>query len=545
MSFDQQKPTGERPEEDDRFSAFDQPVRPDEAKAKKAGRFSRRTLTLLLTSGVAVVMALVVVLVMLLLPQEAMLSSGGTPESSAISATTYTLYNNSAIDPKAPVASLDMGGSYTIRYNKQDACYVITGYEDLALSQNIDSLIDAAILLKASDKVAQVDSLANFGLDEPIGSATVHYTDGSSVVLHFGDKAPSGNGYYVRLADSQDVYVVDTETAEYFLAPAWWYISTTLLSPPALRDGDENGTALLRSLTLTGRNHPTTFSLRRTTANDKKELTYFKYMTTKPYERGVTDAVGDYLFSFNALYAEKAAILHPTAAELEKYGFNDPYAVAKITLAVESASEVQNSVTGEKESVDIVYNNTEYTLTVGCLDADGNYVVMVDGINVIFLVEQAELRDIVERKHENSTIPLLFIKDITEISRVEMTDNGQKNVFTLTHHPNAEESDNMLTVQIGSKVYDTADFRDLYTMMTGLTRHSLPDTKPTGQPEVTLALYDLEGKEYFSASIYESTGTLSPCRSSDGELFTLKTSTVTALRTQLNNYLNGIAVPDT
>lgn len=93
----------------------------------------------------------------------------------------------------------------------------------------------------------------------------------------------------------------------------------------------------------------------------------------------MTDSVGDTMYGFTSLYAERAAFLHPTAEQRQKYGFNDPYTVAKVTLAVESTSENKNSSTGETESTPIVYNNTTYTITVGCIDTDGNYVVMVDG----------------------------------------------------------------------------------------------------------------------------------------------------------------------
>lgn len=550
MSQDEFKPSPEgtpspKMQEEDRFSAFDQPTRPDEVKRKKSTRLHPRTRNLLLALVAAVVLAGLLLLVTLLPQQTAVSSvdSGSTAET-----VTHTLYDKTGSAERNPVASVTIAnatGEYNIRYDNQSAGYVLTNYEDLPLSQNVDSLVEASTVLNASSKILNVTDMADYGLDKPDSTVTLRYTDGTANTLLLGNKTPSETGYYVRLADSQEVYVITAETANHFFAANWWYVSTTLVSPPSVREDDNNGSALLRKLTLTGKNHPQELSLRRVSSDDITELQYFKYVTTKPFLRGVSDSVGDALFAVSGIYAERAAILHPTAAQLEKYGFNDPYTVAKIQMGVESVSETTNSTTGEEENVSIVYNNTDYTITVGCMDTDENYLVMVDGINAIYIVKQDSLKEIVERQHENTTSSQLFLKNITDVSHVEVTLEGKKYDFRLSHHPGETENAKKLTVRVDEKVYDTEDFRDLYTLMVDIHRYQLLDKAPTGTPNLKLAVYDLEDKLHFSAAFYDGTGSLSDCRTSDGEIFSVRESDIAKLITQLNNYLSGERVPNT
>lgn len=531
--------------QDERFSAFDLPTRPDEtAGAPKKGHLSKRVRSLLIAVAAMVLLALALVLITLL-PHGSAPVSSSEPTSEATQ--TYPLYDKTAADAQHPVTSVEVknsNGSYTIEYSDKTAGYILRGYDDIPLSKNATSLVEACTVLNGKTRISTVESLKDFGLEEAASTATIHYADGTTGTLLLGNEAPSGDGYYACLADSSEVYIIDTDTASYFIAADWWYVSTTLMTAPTVRDDDTNGVSLLRSLSLTGKRHTQPLSLRRVTDDDEQEYSYFKYVTTQPYFRGVTDSVGDTMYGFTSLYAERAAILHPTAEQRQKYGFNDPYTVAKVTLAVESTSENKNSSTGETESTPIVYNNTTYTITVGCIDTDGNYVVMVDGIDVIYIVTQSSLKELVERQNDNTTSSLLFLKDITTVGQVDFSLNGEKHTFTLTHNEGAEDSDSKLTVQSGGKTYPTSDFRKLYSITMGLERYKTADNTPTGTPDLSIAVYALDGRQAFAADFYNTSGSLSTVRTSDGEFFCVKVSTITKLMTQLNNYLNGDPVLD-
>ena len=150
---------------------------------------------------------------------------------------------------------------------------------------------------------------------------------------------------------------------------------------------------------------------------------YFNYIISSPYKRGLQEQVVTSLSSLTTLSASQGMVLHPTKADLTTYGFNDPLMVAELTLSVESVLETDNSSnaseTDDKQTT-IYYGSTDYKITIGSTTEDGDYLVMIDGINAIYLVPYASLSPIAERTYENSVSSLLFLTDITQLGRVSI-----------------------------------------------------------------------------------------------------------------------------
>ena len=66
--------------------------------------------------------------------------------------------------------------------------------------------------------------LSEYGFDHPIMTLTVALQSGKSINVDVGGKTPDGKAYYIRLAQSRDVYTVDYT----------WYdvLSRLVLDPP-------------------------------------------------------------------------------------------------------------------------------------------------------------------------------------------------------------------------------------------------------------------------------------------------------------------------
>lgn len=73
----------------------------------------------------------------------------------------------------------------------------------------------------------------------------VTYHDDSTAVLEVGDEDPLGEGVYFRLQGEPAVYLVDQEFADTVFQDPVYYISTTLISAPSVRDDDTGGEAIL------------------------------------------------------------------------------------------------------------------------------------------------------------------------------------------------------------------------------------------------------------------------------------------------------------
>lgn len=550
-------------DDDDPFAAFAEVQRPEDrrkAKSKKGDKKPNKRLRTLLFAAGAVVLLIAILLLVLFLPQ-----GGDDPNSSdtpSSDVSSYTVYdkapkkddndssNSSDTDVVQKIEVKNTHGTYKLI--RKDKALVLDGYTDLTLSDTaVSGVADAATTLKATDSLGKATDLAQFGLSTPVATMTVTYTDGGTLTLYLGNATPSESGYYVRLSDSDEVFICSSSTVSDLFKANTALVATSLITAPTARSDDKNGKATLYAVDLTGRSYPQPLSLRRTTEDDPKEYTYFSYLITKPYLRGTSDAVTTALSSFTSLHADSAAVLHPTKAQLAELGFNDPLIRAKLVLAIESTASDETSGTAASGSSDteskthqIFYNKTNVELTVGSQDKDGNYYVTVGGTDAVFLVTKSTLSAIAERQYDNSVSTLLFLKSITDIGRIDLTVDGKAHTLTLAHYPDKEDSDETLIVKEGDKQLSTPDFRTLYSRMMGLQRYASATEQPSGQPAMRLSMVDTAGKTYLTADFYATSGSLYTVRTSEGELFTIKAGSVTSFIKQLDNFLNGRKVLD-
>ncbi|MBR3778218.1 MAG: DUF4340 domain-containing protein [Clostridia bacterium] len=526
----------------------------NKADTAKPRRIRRRTLNLILTSAGTVLVA-IILLVVMLLDKHAPTTGGGdtTPSDTTVETPKITLLNKAGDEETkgTPMKQIDIqnkDGSYTIRYDDTTKLYHIVGYEDIYLdTEMLLTLRTHAETIEAIEQIQDASNLAAFGLDAPQATATITYTDDSTARLFLGNTTPSENGYYGQLEGTDGVYIFESDTVSLFRFRSTAFVHTALSAPPSVKPDDKNGKSLLKEVTFSGTAHPIPLVMRRSYYNDSEELTYFSYIITAPYTRCTTDAVSNSLSQVQAIMADQALILHPTAADKEKMGFNNPLIDIKFTMAVETEEESEstpNDSTGssavdKNDTPKIYYNSIDYHIIVGSVDENGNYIAMVDGIDVIFLVSKESYGFFLDRTYQNSVNDFLFFKSIEDLGSVSFKLNNSSYTFNLEHYPEKEEPDDKLKVTMDNKTYSTEDFRELYQLLMGLKRYGTPEKEPTSEVPLEIALYDAEGELYLGAKYYNTSGSLCTVETSEGELFTTRWSDVAFFIQQVDNYLNG------
>lgn len=508
----------------------------------------RRTLAVILSSVGTVLLAVVLLVVTLCVePARTDPNTDSNPTDDIVSTKpSITLLDNKGDEDKnivaKPMQSVTVQNAtdkFTVAYDSESKTYILKGYEDLTLSSTLlTSLRGYTETIQATEKVAAVTNLAAFGLDKPQATASITYSDGSTARLRLGAETPSKTGFYGQFGEDDTVYIFEANSVALFRAAATAFVDTLLVATPTVKSSDKNGMALLRNATFSGTAHPNQLVLRRSNDKDNEEYTYFNYLITSPYLRATNDVTSNALGQFKSLKATQALLLHPTKEQKKKLGFDNPLIRINATMAVET-EETTDSKDEETVAPKIYYNATDYTITVGCVNTDGNYAVMVDGIDAIFEVSKADYGYFFDLNYNTAVNEFLFFKNIDKIGRVTLTLNGQTYDFTLTHYPNAEETDDRLVVKNGDKVYSTEDFRELYGLMLSLERYGAAEAKPTGNIPLELFLYDTEGKLYLNAKYYDTTGSLCTVETSEGELFTTRWSYVEFFIQQVENYVNG------
>jgi hypothetical protein len=76
---------------------------------------------------------------------------------------------------------------------------------------------------RAIAKDASDEQLAIYGFTEPLLVATLSRGEADTVVIEVGDPVPDGHAYYVRVADSRNLYTVDA---------SWYEVLARIVTEP-------------------------------------------------------------------------------------------------------------------------------------------------------------------------------------------------------------------------------------------------------------------------------------------------------------------------
>lgn len=453
-----------------------------------------------------------------------------------------------------PVTRVDMvtpSETFTLEDNA-DGALAVKAYADLPIhTDNVEALSEALASISATRKLENPQVLSEYGFDEPQARVTVTYADQSTYSFELGMMSLVSDEAYFRVSDSEDVYMVDAAFAEVVLQKSTAYIGISLMSAPAVNNDDENGQPVMRDVILTGSvRGDETLVVRRVNSEDSDTMALYTYLVEKPFYRGANDENAKAAFdSAYSLTADEAYVAHPTAKQKSNCGFDKPYSVAKMNLAVET-TESKTSTTGtttakttaatdEEDAVTKYYNVQAHTVTVG-KKADGDrYYVMVDDLDVIYLVSAGSMPWL-EVTYNSVASTMLFLQDITDIQSISVTESGKATLFELTHDEEAENSNDMLTVVVDGQQRDTANFRQLYQVLMSVKRIDAADQTPTGTPDMIIQINPINSRDNtIVAKLYKTSGSRYTCVMQDGDIYAVSAGTVEAVSKQMANYLAG------
>lgn len=132
---------------------------------------------------------------------------------------------------KDSIAQIDIthpNASFAFR-KTEEGNWVIIGAEDLRLNQTkVESLAYDFVSLNADTLVAESGNLADYGLDNPLGTQKVTLTDGSVHTFVLGNKVANNLGYYFKKDGDETIYSVYNSKGDSFLATLDDYRDRTL-----------------------------------------------------------------------------------------------------------------------------------------------------------------------------------------------------------------------------------------------------------------------------------------------------------------------------
>ena len=437
---------------------------------------------------------------------------------------------------------------YTVILNEEEEL-VVEAYADLPINTYLFTGLSSDLAnIVATKKVENTGvELADYGFDKPLVSVTVTYHDDTEYSFEIGKRTPLKDGYYFREAGTDTVYIVEDSFGTVMLRSSINYVGTSLYVSPTVEEDDEDGQAILRDMKLSGTVRPQTFSFRAVTSEDNSEIQMSNYVLTSPYLRNTDSVYMESLTgSLTSLSAQKAVIVRPTEEQLEEYGFNNPYSVADLNVAVKSVEKSEEgSADSEAEEKTRYYNVQHHVVTLGSKDEDGNYYCMIDELPVIYLVSASSV-PWAETQYNDVADKMLFMRNITTIASVSIQINGKETVFNLAHHPDEEDSNDTLTVTVDGKTYRTKEFRTFYSMLMQIARTGDAKAEPEGEPYLVVTLKSLDEEvEDMVAKFYKATSSTYTCVQHTGETYRVNATTVENIEKQMNKYLAGEALDTT
>ena len=454
---------------------------------------SKHTRTLLI-SGIALVTLVGVLLAVIFLIPPATDGSGDGGTTTTTRNETVVLVDKKEGVTVNSVTITRPDETFTVVKNGKNGM-IVKGYEDLPQHSAAYETLEDALLGFGAYRAITAEHPEDYGFDTDKKTTTISvaYSDDTTFTFEIGNATPSGDGYYLRHADSAAIHLVDAAFAQTVSAKSTYYLSTMpLVAPTAQNENDE---LVVRNVTLSGSVRPTplTFQISTDVPDDSQQAQMLTgFYLTKPYLRNVRS--GTQMLSASSYYgftASDVAKVRPTAADLKKYGLTNPYSECVASLSIKRITSEVDKTTGKTVKTMSFYNTFEYTLKLGNETENGErYAVLYQDGEMIPLVYTVAPSSLVwaEAQYDEIADDLLFFTYIYQIEEMDITMDGVTTEFDLYHNADAEERDDQMTVISDGTRYSTDSFRTLYSTLMMIMRSGSVDKVPAGDPVLTIEI---------------------------------------------------------
>ncbi len=498
----------------------------------------KRTLIISLVAAFAV-LAIAIVLLLFVFPKKE------KEDTTLETDTTVTLFDKTDETVACEISSATFESeTQKVEVINKEGQLFAKGYEELAVhTVNMNALEDLLTKLIAADDIGEVSDLKEYGLDTPQLTVSVTYHDNSKKVFEIGDMAPDQSGCYMREKDSMHLYILDIDSVSILMQDALKYVSTTVFSKPEIAANEkEESDIVLRRMSLGGtlrKDNP--FAFRLVTSEDSNTYIYYNYIITEPAIKGSNAKYDTDLKAFTSLTASSVVKAYPTDADLKEYGLDEPWSTLTFTLAKRTTTS-ETDENGNTVSKTTHKDLIDHTIRISEAPNE-NYYVMIDDVPIVYLVNSTQMA-FADMGYDDFADKLLFLEDITTISKFQITIDGKVTEFQLTHYPNIDDNEKNMTVIADGKTLDTMDFRYLMNDFMNIKRYTSLSQEVSNTPtKLEFSIYRTgETAPVLTGKFYETTGNLCAAILSSGEKYQVKTSDVEFVIEQCNNYLNGKTV---
>lgn len=227
-----------------------------------------------------------------------------------------------------------LGYEYSDEDSEQetDIVYTMQEYSSQILSKTMtDSLAEQCLYMSA---IQIIDKSGNrydeYGLKEPRSTVKVIYSDNSEVTMYVGNDAPDNKGVYFRIDGNANVYLVQENMINMFLADKLQMFSKVISNS---FDSDYE----IQTIKISGTNYDSNIEIEPTNNN----ANFCNFILTKPYREICNkDFLESYGESLYGIMGTNVVSVNVTDEEMKKYGLDKPYIDVEVTASDESSAHV-------------------------------------------------------------------------------------------------------------------------------------------------------------------------------------------------------------
>lgn len=338
-------------------------------------------------------------------------------ESTSTSSSTATTLIEQATGNIEKIVVQNSGGTYTLMgYGAQvestvessgETSTVTTTEMVFTMQEHSSYLIDKdksdALAYDCANLVASKVVNANnnpdsdYDLDKPRATVTVSFSDGSEKTIKVGNDVPGGKSAYIRMGDSNKIYVVALDSVNSMLVEKLQMFDKTILN--SLSDDE---TLSLLSVTGSGR--------KKALKLEKKAFSNISsYYLSSPNQAACDADKIESLCdsSLFPLVADSVAAIDVKESDLSKYSLDKPYYI-----------------------LDAKTSTRSYKILVSKPDKDENCYIMLNGADIIYKIESSVI-DFMGGDGSDIVSKTIFYPNNLKLKSVDVSYGKIKDTYTI------------------------------------------------------------------------------------------------------------------
>ncbi len=479
----------------------------------------------LVVSVVALVVALGAYFILTNLPQEEVVAE--VPVSSTPVELNYLIKVD---EENLTSVTVDAQDSYTIITEKTTAegeesavveYYLAEPRDVRYLDGSFEDAADSMRRVLIDEEPIATENHSDYGLDTPSAVVTVEHADGTTV-YEIGDEVPGGSGYYAKLADSDEIWTIPSNTAEFALLGEQQFRDKFLFG---FEEGEEYDAVETFKLERSGYE---TILIEPFVNTTNAIASAYKLLMPVEHEANDTIFVEDIVAYLATISYNE--IIEDDPQDLEQYGIPNALLADMLTeeddseegTTEEAASEevaaettttdAEATATDTEDTTQVIDSLTEIavedqpfaritinnrlTITLGDFtdDTKSEYYAVVSGINSV-VTFPATLFPYLNVDYVDLMSSLLWLHNIVDASDVEISTPVGDYDLILNHMVNPDdEEDTWLENTLDGESIEEDFAKDIYLAVLSVTlTDAIEGEIEVGESEYTLTINMLNG----------------------------------------------------